>query len=108
MQTTKAKFTIGDVVIHRIHAFRGVIFDIDPEFAHTQEWWESIPKNQRPAKQQPYYHLLAENASSYYVAYVSEQNLRHDNSGHPIQHPSVSDIFGSLKDGRYTNNRLAN
>ena len=70
-----ARFQIGQIVRHRIFSFRGVIFDIDPVFNNTEEWWLSIPEDVRPHKDQPFYHLLAENADSEYVAYVSEQNL---------------------------------
>ena len=101
MLTANAKFTIGEVVRHRMHPFRGVIFDIDPEFANTQEWWESIPEDVRPSKEQPFYHLLAENDSSYYVAYVSEQNLVRDMSGEPVEHPEVPALFGAMRNGLY-------
>ena len=88
-----AKFQIGQVVRHRLYPFRGVIFDVDPEFSNTEEWWESIPEHVRPHKEQPYYHLLAENDQSHYVAYVSEQNLLDDTEGGPVDHPQISDIF---------------
>ena len=101
MSGVKGKYAIGQVVHHRIYSFRGVIFDIDPVFNHTEEWWESIPEEVRPHKDQPYYHLLAENDSSYYVAYVSEQNLLADETGEPIGHPQVSELFGDLTDGFY-------
>ena len=84
-----AKFQIGQIVRHRIFSFRGVIFDIDPEFANTEEWWLAIPEEVRPRKDQPFYHLLAENDENAYVAYVSEQNLVADESGQPIRHPQV-------------------
>ena len=97
----QAKFCIGQVVKHRIYPFRGVIFDVDPTFNNTEEWWESIPEDVRPKKDQPFYHLLAENAETTYEAYVSEQNLLVDDSGEPIRHPDVDDLFGALKDGFY-------
>jgi heat shock protein HspQ len=97
-----ARFRIGQVVRHRVYPFRGVIFDVDPEFANTEEWWLSIPEEVRPRKDQPFYHLLAENATSYYVAYVSEQNLLPDESGKPVGHPQVAQLFGELRDGFYT------
>ena len=101
MLNRSAKFSIGEVVKHRIHPFRGVIFDVDPTFDNTEEWWNSIPENHRPKKDQPFYHLLAENDSSYYIAYVSEQNLLYDDSGEPIGHPEVKQLFGNLSEGRY-------
>ena len=96
-----ARFAIGQIVRHRIFPFRGVIFDVDPQFNNTEEWWESIPEDIRPAKDQPFYHLLAENETSYYVAYVSEQNLIRDDSGDPVDHPEVSSMFGELEGDRY-------
>ena len=97
----QAKFKIGQVVRHRIHPFRGVIFDVDPEFANTEEWWSSIPEDIRPRKDQPFYHLLAENNENTYVAYVSEQNLLPDDSGEPVGHPHASLIFEGFEDGHY-------
>ncbi len=94
-----AKYRIGQVVKHRIYPFRGVIFDVDPIFANTQEWWESIPEEIRPRKDQPFYHLLAENAETEYVAYVSEQNLLPDDSGLPLRHAQVKDVFVESDDG---------
>ena len=88
-----AKFGIGQVVKHRLFAFRGVIFDVDPTFSNTEEWWLSIPEEIRPSKDQPFYHLLAENAESEYVAYVSEQNLWPDSSGEPLRHPHRPELI---------------
>ena len=96
-----AKFQLGQVVRHRLYPFRGVIFDVDPTFNNTEEWWSSIPEEVRPRKDQPYYHLLAENAETTYIAYVSEQNLLVDDSGEPVSHPDVTDYFGALENGFY-------
>ncbi|MEL6234376.1 MAG: heat shock protein HspQ [Pseudomonadota bacterium] len=101
MMRVAAKFSIGQVVRHRFHPFRGVIFDVDPVFDNTEEWWLSIPEEHRPSKEQPFYHLLAENETSYYVAYVSEQNLLPDDSGEPVEHPDVTSMFGPLMGDRY-------
>jgi heat shock protein HspQ len=101
MQSRNAKFGIGQVVKHRFYPFRGVIFDVDPVFANTEEWWRSIPAEVRPAKEQPFYHLYAENEDSQYVAYVSEQNLVSDESGEPVRHPQVTEAFERTEDGRY-------
>ena len=103
-----AKFTIGEIVQHRFFPFRGVIFDVDPVFNNTEEWWLSIPENVRPEKDQPYYHLLAENAESTYVAYVSEQNLLPDESGDPCRHPLVEQVFEGSENGRYSLRRSSN
>ena len=97
-----AKFSIGQVVRHRLFPFRGVIFDVDPQFANTEEWYESIPVEVRPRKDQPFYHLLAENAESSYVAYVSQQNLLRDDSDEPVDHPAIDGLFSGLVDGRYS------
>ena len=100
MINRNAVFAIGQVVKHRIHPFRGVIFDVDPTFDNTDEWWNSIPEDYRPKKDQPFYHLLAENETSYYIAYVSEQNLVGDESGEPVDHPEVQELFGKMADGK--------
>lgn len=96
-----AKFTIGEVVRHRVYPFRGVIYDVDPTFSNTEEWWESIPQEVRPERDQPFYHLFAENAETEYVAYVSEQNLVPDTSGDPVRHPQVGEMFDRQDDGTY-------
>jgi heat shock protein HspQ len=96
-----ARFRIGQVVRHRVFAFRGVIFDVDPEFANTEEWWLSIPEEIRPRKDQPFYRLMAENEDSTYIAYVSQQNLIEDGDGGPVQHPDIADVFDRFEAGRY-------
>jgi len=97
----RAKYAIGQVVRHRVYPFRGVVFDIDPLFSNTEEWYQSIPSEVRPHKDQPYYHLFAENAETEYVAYVSEQNLLPDDSGEPLRHPQVAEIFIRDDEGGY-------
>lgn len=97
----RARFAVGDVVRHKYYPFRGVIFDIDPIFTNTEDWWLSIPEKMRPRKDQPFYHLLAENAETEYIAYVSEQNLVADTSGVPVRHPQVSEYFTEEENGRY-------
>jgi heat shock protein HspQ len=94
-----ARFQIGQVVRHRLYTFRGVIFDVDPTFSNTEEWYRSIPQEVRPNKDQPFYHLLAENADTEYIAYVSEQNLIADPSDEPLRHPQVSELFEDLREG---------
>jgi heat shock protein HspQ len=96
-----ARFGIGDVVRHRLLDFRGVIFDVDPEFANTEEWYEAIPEALRPSKEQPFYHLLADNEDQSYIAYVSQQNLVADDSEEPIDHPALGSLFDGFDHGRY-------
>ncbi len=100
-KTSVAKFTIGQVVRHRLLPFRGVVFDVDPEFSNTEEWYQSIPLQARPRKDQPFYHLFAENAKTQYIAYVSEQNLLPDISGEPVGHPQIGDVFDRDQNGGY-------
>ncbi len=102
-----AKFAIGQVVRHRIFPFRGVIFDVDPQFSNTDEWYDAIPREVRPRKDQPFYHLLAENSETEYIAYVSEQNLLEDDSGEPVRHPQLRELFERKPDGRYSPRVLA-
>ena len=101
MLKARAKYHLGQVVRHRKHPFRGVVFDVDPEFNNTDEWYAAIPEDSRPCKDQPFYHLLAENDETEYVAYVSEQNLLPDDSGAPIRHPQLHEFFGPPVDGVY-------
>ena len=96
-----AKFAIGQVVRHRLFPFRGVIFDVDPEFSNTEEWYDAIPADVRPSRDQPFYHLLAENSETEYIAYVSEQNLLPDQSGQPVRHPQLREMFDRRPDGQY-------
>jgi heat shock protein HspQ len=97
----EAKFALGQVVKHRFFPFRGVIYDVDPIFNNSEDWWLSIPEEMRPAKEQPFYHLLAENEQTSYVAYVSQQNLVPDDSGEPVNHPGIKELFGNRKNGIY-------
>ncbi|MBL8650395.1 MAG: heat shock protein HspQ [Sphingopyxis sp.] len=97
----RARFAPGDIVRHRMFDFRGVVFDIDPVFANSDEWYEAIPEGMRPAKEQPFYHLLAENEDSSYIAYVSQQNLVADGERGPVDHPQIDAMFEGLEQGRY-------
>lgn len=101
MSVALARFRIGDIVRHRLFDFRGVVFDVDPEFANTEEWWQSIPPEVRPRKDQPFYHLYAVGPSGPYVAYVSQQNLVPDAENGPVTHPEIESAFNGLEDGRY-------
>ena len=94
-------FNIGDIVKHRIYPFRGVIVDVDPEFSNTEEWYQSIPAEIRPSREQPYYHLMAENTETFYTAYVSQQNLVGDGENGPLEHPDLGEIFSGMDHGKY-------
>ena len=96
-----AKFSIGSIVKHKYFNFRGVIYDVDFEFNNSEEWYQSIPKDVRPKKNQPFYHLFAENNEVTYEAYVSEQNLLIDNSGKPVKHPLINEIFSEKRGSGY-------
>ncbi|MEO1044878.1 MAG: heat shock protein HspQ [Pseudomonadota bacterium] len=96
-----AKFSIGDVVRHRMFDFRGLIYDVDPVFANSEEWYAAIPEDIRPSKDQPFYHLLAENQEGSYIAYVSQQNLVADQDDEPVRHPDIAGLFSRSPDGRY-------
>ena len=97
----EAKFSIGNVIKHKFLDFRGVIFDLDPEFNNTEEWYQAIPETMRPSKDQPFYHVLAENKEIFYIAYVSEQNLLLENLNNTANHPDISTIFSHLENGNH-------
>tara|TARA_R110002073_G_scaffold6985_6_gene40399 strand:+ start:107 stop:484 length:378 start_codon:yes stop_codon:yes gene_type:complete len=101
MEMREAKFGLGDVVRHRLYPFRGVVVDVDAEFSNTEEWYQAIPAEVRPDRDQPFYHLLAENEDSYYGAYVSEQNLLPDAENGPISHPQIDEAFEAFDGTRY-------
>ena len=101
MADNAAKFSIGSIVKHKHFDFRGVIYDVDFEFNNSEEWYQSIPKEVRPRKDQPFYHLLAESNEVTYEAYVSEQNLLIDDSKQPIRHPLINEIFVGKKGAGY-------
>lgn len=97
----RARFAPGDIVRHRMFDFRGVVFDVDPVFSNSDEWYEAIPEAIRPAKEQPFYHLMAESDDSSYIAYVSQQNLVADGEAGPVDHPQLAAMFDGLDRGRY-------
>jgi heat shock protein HspQ len=103
-----ARYRVGQVVRHRYFPFRGVVFDVDPVFDNTEEWYQAIPEDIRPSKDQPFYHLLAENSETEYIAYVSEQNLLPDETGEPVRHPQIRDFFGSFDKGFYQSREIPN
>ena len=98
-KTIETEYALGQVVKHKYLDFRGVIYDVDPEFNNTEEWYQSIPVAIRPKKDQPFYHVFAENDQVFYSAYVSQQNLLVDDSSFPVEHPVVPIFFGGF-DGK--------
>ena len=100
-EVVETNFSIGQVVKHKFLDFRGVIFDVDPEFNNTEEWYQSIPSQIRPSKDQPFYHVFAENDDVFYTAYVSQQNLLVDESDDPVTHPLLEEMFEGIKNGKY-------
>ena len=99
--SNNAKFSIGEIVKHRHFDFRGVIYDVDFEFNNSEEWYQSIPKEVRPRKDQPFYHLLAESNDVTYEAYVSEQNLLIVCIRDRVKHPLIEEIFSGKKGANY-------
>jgi heat shock protein HspQ len=101
-KTSVAKFSIGQVTRHRVHAFRGVVFDVDPQFSDRAPSYETINLIEgQPRKDQPFYYLFAENEQTPYVAYVSEQNLMLDPSDEPVSHPLIEAMFDRDENGCY-------
>ena len=106
-EVVETNFSIGQVVKHKFLDFRGVIFDVDPEFNNTEEWYQSIPSQIRPSKDQPFYHVFAENEEIFYIAYVSEQNLIDDVESGPANHPDIKKIFSHFDGNAYIPHNLA-
>jgi len=93
-----ANFAIGDVVHHRLFDYRGVIYDVDPSFQLSEEWYEAIAKS-RPPKDEPWYRVLVHNGI--HETYVAERNLEACTAGEPVSHPLVDTLFDEFVDGRY-------
>ena len=98
MTSTHAKFNIGQLIVHRLFHYRGVIIDIDPSFQGTEEWYEQMARS-KPPKDRPWYHVLVDNAE--HQTYVAEQNLEQDDNLQPINHPMIDMIFASFQEGNY-------
>lgn len=94
----RAKFSIGDVISHRLFDYRGVVVDVDADFQLSEEWYEQVARS-RPPKDEPWYHVLAEDSDA--TRYVAEQNLELDGTGEPVRHPGLDELFSGFVDGRY-------
>jgi len=105
IQVINAKYSIGELIQHRLFDYRGVIFDIDPNFQLTDEWYDIVARS-RPPKDKPWYHVLVHNDTK--LTYVAEQNLASDLSGEVIINPMLENYFSELRDGRYINTAKIN
>ena len=105
MAEPRAKFAVGELVEHRLFGYRGVIFDADPVFEGSDEWYEEMARS-RPPKDAPWYHVLVHGAT--HTTYVAERNLTADESHEPVRHPQLSLYFTDFRDGRYTRSERAN
>jgi len=99
------KYSIGDLVHHRLFDYRGVVIDIDPYFQLSEQWYDTVARS-RPPKDQPWYHVIVDDSTS--STYVAEQNLEADPSGSRINHPMVNKLFTDLQNGHYINGNKAN
>ena len=97
-----ARFSIGELVHHRLFAYRGVVYDVDPVFSASEEWYRKVART-RPPKDQPWYRVLVHGAR--HVTYVAERNLERDDSGDPIQHPGIPILFDRFEGGAYVPKR---
>jgi heat shock protein HspQ len=102
---TRVKFSVGELVHHRLFDYRGVIVDVDRDFQATEEWYEQVAKS-RPPKNRPWYHVLVH--GSEHSTYVAEQNLEPDDSVEPINHPMLEHFFSKFDNGRYVRNEPVN
>lgn len=103
--STNAAFAVGQLVHHQLFDYRGVVFDVDPVFQGSEDWYAQMARS-RPPKDAPWYHVLVHNAP--HTTYVAEQNLDADESGDPILHPMVKEVFDDFINGRYIARRRAN
>ena len=100
-----ARFSVGDLVHHKLFDYRGVVVDVDPHFMLTEDWYENIARS-RPPKDKPWYHVLVHNAI--HNTYVAERNLEADTNSDPIQHPLIHLQFSTFKNGRYITSQKTN
>ena len=94
----QARFSIGQVVDHQLFGYQGVIFDVDPTFQGSDEWYESVAKS-RPPRDQPWYRVLPDGAT--HTTYVAERNLENASEPNPIHHPLVDAVFSEFDGTQY-------
>ncbi|NQZ97722.1 MAG: heat shock protein HspQ [Myxococcales bacterium] len=105
MEDERAKFHVGQLVHHRLFGYRGVVFDADPVFMGSDEWYEQVARS-RPSKEAPWYHVLVHDAQ--HTTYVAERNLEPDDRDEPIRHPLLDQLFDQFEDGRYRRDTSVN
>ncbi len=98
MSTINAKFDVGQIVLHRLFNYRGVVIDVDPDFQNSEEWYDQVALS-RPPKNKPWYRVLVHNAV--HETYVAERNLEPDDLNEPIIHPLVNEFFDNFENGHY-------
>lgn len=100
MAQRDAKFTVGQIVEHKLFGYRGLVFDVDPVFSSSEDWYEQMARS-RPPKDAPWYHVLVDGAD--HVTYVAERNLETaENTDDPIEHPLLGEFFASGAPQGYT------
>ncbi len=105
MSTFRANFRVGQLIHHKLFDYRGAVVDVDPVFGGDDEWYEAMARS-RPPKDKPWYHVLVHDAE--HMTYVAERNLEPDDSGEPIRHPVLDQVFGEFRDGAYVSLRVVN
>ncbi len=98
MSEHQAKFEVGQIIHHKLFDYAGVIFDVDPVFSGTDEWYEAVAKS-RPPKDAPWYHVLVHESAQ--TTYVAERNLEASEEPQRIVHPFMDSLFGRLEGRRY-------
>ncbi|MEN8161371.1 MAG: heat shock protein HspQ [Myxococcota bacterium] len=98
MEQARARFSIGDVIEHRLFGYRGVVVDVDASFGLSDEWYEEVARS-RPPKDAPWYHVVVQDSDM--LRYVAERNLKSDESGRPVQNPALQALFDDFVDGQY-------
>jgi len=103
--TTRSRFHIGQLVVHQRFDYRGVVYDVDPVFMLSDEWYDEVAET-RPPKDEPWYHVLVDGGDV--ETYVAERNLLALNDDEPISHPEIETHFRQFDHGRYWPRAAAN
>lgn len=99
MRQRHARFSVGQIVHHRLFDYRGIIYDVDPSFSGTEQWYEEVARS-RPRKDRPWYHVLVDGDST--TTYVAERNLEpSEDDGDEIDHPLFPQLFHRDDEGQW-------